>query len=171
MDTIANECNVIENVGNNQTNSEKNASAVGENILKAAFPQIIGFSIEAYTISSSEVKLVLRSTASHAFCDRCGQITFHTRGWQKRTVTMRPLVNKRFVLVLYMRRFFCKAEKHIFAEQQPGWLNKYARFSISCIELMNRLHLRMSSVSTSSILRKMGIACCNHLYHLCRHFH
>lgn len=81
---------------------------------------------------------------------------------------MRPLVNKRFVLVLYMRRFFCKAEKHIFAEQQPGWLNKYARFSISCIELMNRLHLRMSSVSTSSILRKMGIACCpntciNHL--------
>ena len=168
MDTIANECKVIENVGNNQTDSEKNASAVGENILKAAFPQIIGFSIEAYTISSSEVKLVLRSTASHAFCDRCGQITFHTRGWQKRTVTMRPLVNKRFVLVLYMRRFFCKAEKHIFAEQQPGWLNKYARFSISCIELMNRLHLRMSSVSTSSILRKMGIACCpntciNHL--------
>ena len=58
MDTIANECNVIENVGNNQTDSEKNASAVGENILKAAFPQIIGFSIEAYTISSSEVKLV-----------------------------------------------------------------------------------------------------------------
>lgn len=52
MDTIANECNVIENVGNNQTDSEKNASAVGENILKAAFPQIIGFSIEAYTISS-----------------------------------------------------------------------------------------------------------------------
>lgn len=83
MDTIANECKVIENVGNNQTNSEKNASAVGENVLKAAFPQIIGFCIEAYTISSSEVKLVLRSTASHAFCDRCGQITFHTRGWQK----------------------------------------------------------------------------------------
>ena len=168
MDTIANKCKVIKNVGNSQTNSEINVSVVGENILKAAFPQIIGFTIEAYTISFSEVKLVLRSTANHAFCDRCGRVTFHTRGWQKRTVTMRPLVNKRFVLVLYMRRFFCKAEKHIFAEQQPGWLSKYARFSVSCIELMNRLHLRMSSVSTSSILRKMGIACCpntciNHL--------
>ena len=168
MDTIANKCKVIKNVGNSQTNSEINASIVGENVLKAAFPQIIGFIIEDYTISSLEVKLVLRSTASHAFCDRCGQPTFHTRGWQKRTVTMRPLVNKRFVLVLYMRRFFCNAEKHIFTEQQPNWLNKYARFSISCIELMNRLHLRMSSVSTSSILRKMGITCCpntciNHL--------
>lgn len=168
MDTIANKCKVIKNVGNSQTNSEINASIVGENVLKAAFPQIIGFIIEDYTISSLEVKLVLRSTASHAFCDRCGQQTFHTRGWQKRTVTMRPLVNKRFVLVLYMRRFFCKAEKHIFTEQQPSWLNKYARFSISCIELMNRLHLRMSSVSTSRILRKMGITCCpntciNHL--------
>ena len=168
MDTIANKCKVIKNVGNNQTNSEINASIVGENVLKAAFPQITGFIIEDYSITSSEVKLVLRSTASHAFCDRCGQITYHTRGWQKRTVTMRPLVNKRFVLVLYMRRFFCRTENHIFAEQQSSWLNKYARFSISCIELMNRLHLRMSSVSTSSILRKMGITCCpntciNHL--------
>lgn len=168
MDTIANKCKVIKNVGNSQTKSEINASVVGENVLKAAFPQITGFIIEDYTISPLEVKLVLRSTASHAFCDRCGQPTFHTRGWQKRTVTMRPLVNKRFVLVLYMRRFFCKAEKHIFTEQQPSWLNKYARFSISCIELMNRLHLRMSSVSTSNILRKMGITCCpntciNHL--------
>ena len=141
METIANKCKVIKNVGNSQTNSEINASVVGENILKAAFPQIAGFIIEDYTISPLEVKLVLRSTAIHAFCDRCNQPIFHTRGWQKRTVTMRPLVNKRFVLVLYMRRFFCKAEKHIFAEQQPSWLNKYARFSINCIELMNRLHL------------------------------
>lgn len=168
MGTIANKCKVIENAGNSQTNSEINASVVGEKVLKAAFPQITGFTIEDYTISSSEVKLVLRSTAGHAFCDRCGQTTFHTRGWQKRTVTMCPLVNKRFVLVLYMRRFFCKAEKHIFTEQQPSWLNKYARFSINCIDLMNRLHLRMSSVSTSSMLRRMGIPCCpntciNHL--------
>lgn len=168
METIANKCNIIKNVENSQTNSEINASVVGENILKAAFPQITGFIIEDYTISPLEVRLVLRSTASHAFCDRCGRLTFHTRGWQKRTVTMRPLVNKRFVLVLYMRRFFCKAEKHIFVEQQYSWLNKYARYSICCIELMNRLHLRMSSVSTSSILRKMGITCCpntciNHL--------
>ena len=46
METIANKCNIIKNVGNSQTNSEINASVVGENILKAAFPQIIGFSIE-----------------------------------------------------------------------------------------------------------------------------
>ena len=38
-------CKVI-NVGNSQTNSEKNASVVGENVLKAAFPQITGFIIK-----------------------------------------------------------------------------------------------------------------------------
>ena len=84
METIANKCNIIKNVENSQTNSEINASVVGENILKAAFPQITGFIIEDYTISPLEVKLVLRSTASHAFCDRCGRLTFHTRGWQKK---------------------------------------------------------------------------------------
>ena len=63
MGTIANKCKVIENAGNSQTNSEINASVVGEKVLKAAFPQITGFTIEDYTISSSEVKLVLRSTA------------------------------------------------------------------------------------------------------------
>ena len=82
METIANKCNIIKNVENSQTNSEINASVVGENILRAAFPQITGFIIEDYTISPLEVKLVLRSTASHAFCDRCGRLTFHTRGWQ-----------------------------------------------------------------------------------------
>lgn len=159
MDTIASKCKVIKDVENSQTNSVINASIVGEKLLKAAFPQIIGFTIEDCIISSSEVRLVLRSTASHAVCDHCGQATFHTRGWQKRTVFMRPLVNKAFVLVLYMHRFFCKAEKHIFTEQQSDWLNKYARFSIDCEKLMNSLHLHMSSVSTSSTLRKMGIAC------------
>lgn len=168
MDAIANKCKVIKDVGNSQKNSVLNASVVGENVLKAAFPQIIGFTIEDYKISSSEVRLVLRSTASHAVCDRCGQTTFHTRGWQKRTVLMPPLVNKAFVLVLYMHRFFCKSEKHIFTEQQSDWLKKYARFSIDCEKLMNSLHLHMSSVSTSSILRKIGITCCpntciNHL--------
>ena len=168
MDSIANKCKFIKDVGNSQINSVLNASVVGENVLKAAFPQIIGFTIEDYKISSSEVRLVLRSTASHAVCDRCGRTTFHTRGWQKRTVLMPPLVNKAFVLVLYMHRFFCKSEKHIFTEQQSDWLKKYARFSIDCENLMNSLHLHMSSVSTSSILRKMGITCCpntciNHL--------
>ena len=40
MGTIANKCKVIENAGNSQTNSEINASVVGEKVLKAAFPQI-----------------------------------------------------------------------------------------------------------------------------------
>ena len=61
--------------------------------------------IASCDFSSTELKMVLVSTATHAFCDRCGKKTTHTRGWQKRTVTMCPLGCKRFVLTLYMRRF------------------------------------------------------------------
>ncbi len=168
MDTIANICKVTKIIKNRQTKSSQNASIIGERLLKDVFPALDGFFIADYEASATEIKMVLVSTASQAICDRCGQTTCHTRGWQKRTVTMRPLGGKRFVLTLYMRRFFCKSEKHIFTEQQTDWLGKYARFSDSCVKLMNQLHIKMSSVSTSKILGSMGVPCCpntciNHL--------
>ena len=168
MDTIANRCKIIKKIRNNQIKSDINASMAGEKLLMDIFPAIDGFFITSCDFSSTELKMVLVSTATHAFCDRCGKKTTHTRGWQKRTVTMCPLGCKRFVLTLYMRRFYCQSDKHIFVEQQTKWLNKYARFSVRCIELMNQLHIHMSSVSTSKVMRKMGITCCpntciNHL--------
>ena len=96
--------------------------------------------------------LTLKSKSTCACCDRCHIETHHTRGWQKRKVTMPPLGGKRFTLILYMRKFHCKADGHFFTEQQPDWLNKYARFSIDCTRLMNQVHLQMSSVSASRIV-------------------
>ena len=168
MDTIANNCKIIKKANKNQIKSDLNASMIGEKLLMDIFPALDGFFIASCDCSPTEIKMVLISIASHAFCDRCGKTTTHTRGWQKRTVTMCPLGCKRFVLVLYMRRFSCQFDKHIFVEQQTDWLSKYARFSVKCIKLMNRLHVHMSSVSTSKVLRKIGIncspnTCINHL--------
>lgn len=116
MDTIANRCKIIKKIRNNQIKSDINASMAGEKLLMDIFPAIDGFFITSCDFSSTELKMVLVSTATHAFCDRCGKKTTHTRGWQKRTVTMCPLGCKRFVLTLYMRRFYCQSDKHIFVE-------------------------------------------------------
>lgn len=168
METIANICKGTENLGNNQTDLKLNAFEVGENLVSFLVPHFANFVITNYTITEDEVVLTLKSKSTCACCDRCHIETHHTRGWQKRKVTMPPLGGKRFTLILYMRKFHCKADGHFFAEQQPDWLNKYARFSIDCTRLMNQVHLQMSSVSASRILSDMGIHCCpntciNHL--------
>ena len=168
METIANICKGTENLGNNQTDLKLNAFEVGENLVAFLVPHFANFVITNYTITEDEVVLTLKSKSTCACCDRCHIETHHTRGWQKRKVTMPPLGGKRFTLILYMRKFYCKADGHFFTEQQPDWLNKYARFSIDCTRLMNQVHLQMSSVSASRILSDMGIHCCpntciNHL--------
>lgn len=168
METIANICKGTENLGNNQTDLKLNAFEVGENLVAFLVPHFANFVITNYTITEDEVVLTLKSKSTCACCDRCHIETHHTRGWQKRKVTMPPLGGKRFTLILYMRKFYCKANGHFFTEQQPDWLNKYARFSIDCTRLMNQMHLQMSSVSASRILSDMGIHCCpntciNHL--------
>ena len=168
METIANICKGTENLGNNQTDLKLNAFEVGENLVAFLVPHFANFVITNYTITEDEVVLTLKSKSTCACCDRCHIETHHTRGWQKRKVTMPPLGGKRFTLILYMRKFYCKANGHFFTEQQPDWLNKYARFSIDCTRLMNQVHLQMSSVSASRILSDMGIHCCpntciNHL--------
>lgn len=168
METIANICKGTENLGNNQTDLKLNAFEVGENLVAFLVPHFANFVITNYTITEDEVVLTLKSKSTCACCDRCHIETHHTRGWQKRKVTMPPLGGKRFTLILYMRKFYCKANGHFFTEQQPDWLNKYARFSIDCTRLMNQVHLQMSSVSASRILSDMGIhscpnTCINHL--------
>ena len=168
METIANICKGTENLGNNQTDLKLNAFEVGENLVAFLIPHFANFVITNYTITEDEVALTLKSKSTCTCCDRCHIETHHTRGWQKRKVTMPPLGGKRFTLILYMRKFHCKADGHFFTEQQPDWLNKYARFSIDCTRLMNQVHLQMSSVSASRILSDMGIYCCpntciNHL--------
>lgn len=168
METIANICKGTENLGNNQTDLKLNAFEVGENLVAFLIPHFANFVITNYTITEDEVALTLKSKSTCTCCDRCHIETHHTRGWQKRKVTMPPLGGKRFTLILYMRKFHCKADGHFFTEQQPDWLNKYARFSIDCTRLMNQVHLQMSSVSASRILSDMGIHCCpntciNHL--------
>ena len=168
METIANICKGTENLGNNQTDLKLNAFEVGENLVAFLVPHFANFVITNYTITEDEVALTLKSKSTCTCCDRCHIETHHTRGWQKRKVTMPPLGGKRFTLILYMRKFHCKADGHFFTEQQPDWLNKYARFSIDCTRLMNQVHLQMSSVSASRILSDMGIHCCpntciNHL--------
>lgn len=168
METIANICKGTENLGNNQTDLKLNAFEVGENLVASLIPHFANFVITNYTITEYEVALTLKSKSTCACCDRCHIETHHIRGWQKWKVTMPPLGGKRFTLILYMRKFHCKADGHFFTEQQPDWLNKYARFSIDCTRLMNQVHLQMSSVSASRILSDMGIHCCpntciNHL--------
>lgn len=160
METIANICKGTENLGNNQTDLKLNAFEVGENLVAFLIPHFANFVITNYTITEDEVALTLKSKSTCTCCDRCHIETHHTRGWQKRKVTMPPLGGKRFTLILYMRKFHCKADGHFFTEQQPDWLNKYARFSIDCTRLMNQVHLQMSSVSASRILSDMGIHCC-----------
>lgn len=161
METIANICKGTENLGNNQTDLKLNAFEVGENLVAFLIPHFANFVITNYTITEDEVALTLKSKSTCTCCDRCHIETHHTRGWQKRKVTMPPLGGKRFTLILYMRKFHCKADGHFFTEQQPDWLNKYARFSIDCTRLMNQVHLQMSSVSASRILSDMGIHCCS----------
>ena len=69
MDTIANRCKIIKKIRNNQIKSDINASTVGEKLLMDIFPAIDGFFIASCDFSSTELKMVLVSTVTHAFCD------------------------------------------------------------------------------------------------------
>ena len=168
MRTIASNCKVANKSGKKQAFFKLNASSVGDDFLSVIIPHISNFIITNKTVTEDKVVLTLKSKSVSARCNRCNMKTHHTRGWQKRVVTMPPLGGKGFVLVLYMRKFHCNADGCFFTEQQPDWLVKYARFSNDCTTIMNRLHLKMSSVSASKMLTQMGIRCCpntciNHL--------
>ena len=72
------------------------------------------------------------------------------------------------VVAVVMISFMFVTGVLLYSGNMKKWLNKYARFSVRCIELMNLLHIHMSSVSTPKVMRKMGITCCpntciNHL--------
>ena len=94
METIANICKDTENLGNSQDDFKINASEVGENLVAFLISHFANFVITNYTITENEVVLTLKSKSTSAYCDRCHIETHHTRGWQKRKVTMRPFGGK-----------------------------------------------------------------------------
>lgn len=119
-----------------------------------------GLSIGDVEVLPDTVHIYARSSLSHGICPYCGSRSDKVHSRYIRQVTDLPILGRRTVLHLEMRKFFCHNEdcsRKTFAEQPGTEVFRYRRRSRRCEVLVSKLSLDSSAGKSSSHLRMMGI--------------
>ena len=116
--------------------------------------------IEDVVVLPDTVHIYARSSLSYGICPYCGCRSDKVHSRYMRNVTDLPILGRRTVLHLEMRKFFCHNEdcsRKTFAEQPGTEVFRYRRRSRRCEVLVSKLSLDSSAGKSSSHLRIMGI--------------
>jgi len=116
--------------------------------------------IESVEYCGNDVHIYARSSLDHGVCPYCGAISHKVHSRYFRTVTDLPILGRRTVLHLWMRKFFCKnceCGKKTFAEQPGNEIIRYRRRSRRCEVTVARVGLTGSSNTASRTLDILGI--------------
>ena len=172
---ITNRCKSTNKVSNGKTKSKINSEEV-HFLLKLMKYMLADYGNMILTYCESDAQtlhITLKSVSQESRCPDCGEESVNTRGYEKRTVKILRTGSMTTVLSVLLRKYECRncgCKRKIFVEQVP-WLDRYARYDKHCIQQMNCISLRMSSVCASELLSTFGIKCCantciNHLLSL-----
>ena len=116
--------------------------------------------IESVETIGKEVHIYARSSLDYGVCPYCGEISHKVHSRYLRTVTDLPILGRRTVLHLRMRKFFCgncECGKKTFAEQPGNEIHWYRRRSRRCEVAVAKVGLTGSSNTASRTLDIMGI--------------
>ena len=145
---------------NNNCHNQTLEASNNDNLKISSLYPNAELSIEDVEVLPDTIHIYARSSLSYGICPYCGSHSKKIHSRYMRHVTDLPILGRRTVLHLEMRKFFCHDEDcshKTFAEQPGTEVFRYRRRSRRCEVLVSKLSLDSSAGKSSSHLRIMGI--------------
>lgn len=131
-----------------------------DNINLTSFYPYADICIESVEFSDNDVHIYAHGALDYGICPYCGSASHRVHSTYHRTVTDLPILGKRTILHLEMRKFFCPNQEcrfKTFAEQPGNEIFRYRRRSRRCEVTVARMGLTGSSGTASRTLNVMSI--------------
>ena len=109
------------------------------------FPDLPGIQVEEVAVAE-EITLTLRTTSPTASCPSCGTVSSRIQSRSTRKLRDLPTVGRPILLMLHVRRFFCKRStcaQKMFVERLPDLCHPYAQRTKRLQEALRQLGLSM----------------------------
>lgn len=116
--------------------------------------------IESVEVCNDIVHVYAHGALDHGVCPYCGSVSHRVHSRYYRTITDLPILGRRAILHLEMRKFFCPnhdCKFKTFAEQPGNEIFRYRRRSRRCEVTVSRMGLTGSSGTASRNLTVMSI--------------
>ena len=120
--------------------------------------------VESVSVQPTEIHIYLKSTNKFATCPYCQQESHKVHSKYIRRIVDLPILGKRCVLHVEVRKFFCKNKEcgyKTFSEQPGNELFRYRRRTRRCELHVLRTGITCSSNKASTLLSYSGIPVCN----------
>ncbi len=119
--------------------------------------------IKQIFIGDDKIRLDVESAATHAICPECHERSSNIHSTYERFPTDLAWAEWAIILQLTVKRFFCRNErcpKRTFAEQFPGLLARYARYTDRVRERRQRIGVEVSARVAERLLalNQIGIS-------------
>lgn len=119
-----------------------------------------GFEIESVENEDGVWHIYGRSTACHARCPCCQQLSGSLHSWHQRHPQELPCIGHGVRLHLQVKRFRCRnlrCPQKTFVEQFPDWLPVYARRTTRLTEVLRHIAFAMSAEAARRVLRHFQV--------------
>ncbi len=129
--------------------------------LAAILPQLAHLHVESAEFAVDTVTVRATARSDSASCPTCGARSGHLQGRYQRTVVDRPVGGRRLVLVLRVRRFYCRnaaCPRRIFAERFPGLAEPYARRTARHQTDLRQIGLALGGRAGARLAGRLGLA-------------
>src|SRR6266481_1542812 len=127
--------------------------------LMIIFPDLPNIEVEGVEVAE-EITLTLRTTSPTASCPSCGTASSRIQSRYTRTLRDLPSVGHPILLIMHVRRFFCKKStcaQKIFVERLPDLCHPHAQRTKRLQEALRQLGLSMGGKIGAEVGSEHGI--------------
>ena len=124
------------------------------------FPDLPGIQVEEVAVAE-EITLTLRTTSPTASCPSCGTVSSRIQSRYTRKLRDLPTVGRPILLILQVRRFFCKRStcaQKIFVERLPDLCRPHAQRTKRLQEALRQLGLKEGGQAGADLGSELGFS-------------
>lgn len=127
---------------------------------RTLLPEVPGLELENAYVADHEMVAILRPTAPAASCPLCGSASTSIHSHYRRDPTDLPWGGHPVKLVLYVRKFFCKApacKRRVFTERLPGFVAPRARTTERLSMLLQAPAFALGGEAGARLAKRIGL--------------
>jgi len=124
------------------------------------FPDLSNVQVEGVEVAE-EIILTLRTTSPTASCPSCGTVSSRIQSRYTRKLRDLPTVGRPILLILHVRRFFCKRStcaQKIFVERLPDLCRPHAQRTKRLQEALRQLGLKEGGQAGADLGSELGFS-------------
>jgi len=128
--------------------------------LGVLLPHLAGVIVEEVTAAAGLLLLTARARAPEAACPGCGAVSGRVHSRYARTLADAAIGGRQAVILLAVRRFFCRAPgcpRKTFAEQVDGLTTRYARKTPLLAGVLGRIAVALAGRAGSRLASGLGV--------------